>query len=587
MILERLKRLSLLWRILLSTSIAITLLLGIAGWLVQRYVVRVTEQSIEQEIRASLQAYQSLWHMRANSLAAVSSILSAMSDVRAAFMTGDQATIRDTAGELWSRVSQEDAVFLVVAPDGKTIASLGGAGNALAPSAFVLPSGVLSRFPSQVSGFYSQSSELYYLILTPVYVQGGHEPVLLNILVAGFEVNAKLVNGLKQLTQGSDFVFRSGAKVIASTLGAGSLEEKSGEGGVHRLKVNDMSYAALDTPLFDLSEKRIGELHVLRSFAPADQRLAELQRNVFVIWAIAVLAGLWLTYLLAKRIVEPVRQLDQAAAEISRGNYDIRLPVNRQDELGRLAATFNTMSSSIQAAREELIRQERISTIGHISSSIVHDLRNPLAAIYGGAEMLVDSDLPPQQAKRLATNIYRASRRIQELLQDLLNISRGKTDATESCRLIDLVTAAHEVLAPAADAQAVEVRIAIPEDVELFVERARMERVFLNLMNNAIEAMPDGGKLSVEGKRNSSGVLVTVDDTGIGLSEETRAQLFQPFASAGKKNGLGLGLALARQTLLDHGGDLWLADKKGPGARFCLRFLLHSEKNIKATSMVL
>ena len=89
------------------------------------------------------------------------------------------------------------------------------------------------------------------------------------------------------------------------------------------------------------------------------------------------------------------------------------------------------MCASIQQARQELIRQERISTIGRLSSSIVHDLRNPLAAVYGGAEMLVDAELTPLQVKRLAANIYRASRRIQELLQDLLNVSRGSARGAE------------------------------------------------------------------------------------------------------------------------------------------------------------
>ena len=129
-----------------------------------------------------------------------------------------------------------------------------------------------------------------------------------------------------------------------------------------------------------------------------------------------LLAGLGLSYLLAKRIVEPIKRLDRAASDIARQNYDSRVPVESQDELGRLAATFNAMSASIREAREELIRQERIATIGRLSTSIVHDLRNPLAAIYGGSEMLVDGDLPPPQVKRLALNIYRASRHIQELL---------------------------------------------------------------------------------------------------------------------------------------------------------------------------
>jgi nitrogen fixation/metabolism regulation signal transduction histidine kinase len=116
---------------------------------------------------------------------------------------------------------------------------------------------------------------------------------------------------------------------------------------------------------------------------------------------------------LARRIVEPLKELDRAAAEVARQNYEHRVKVVSQDELGRLARTFNAMCASIQQARQELIRQERISTIGRLSSSIVHDLRNPLAAVYGGSEMLVDAELTPAQVKRLAANIYRASRRIR------------------------------------------------------------------------------------------------------------------------------------------------------------------------------
>jgi two-component system, OmpR family, sensor histidine kinase MtrB len=169
--------------------------------------------------------------------------------------------------------------------------------------------------------------------------------------------------------------------------------------------------------------------------------------------------GLGLTYLLARKIMEPVEKLDRAAAEVARQNYDYRVPVHGHDELGRLAETFNNMCASIQSARRELIRQERISTIGRLSSSIVHDLRNPLAAIYGGAEIMVDSELAPPQLKRLAGNIYRASRRIQELLQDLVNVGRGKTEGAEICRLSEVAAAGCDSLAAPADAQSVNVRL--------------------------------------------------------------------------------------------------------------------------------
>jgi signal transduction histidine kinase len=245
--------------------------------------------------------------------------------------------------------------------------------------------------------------------------------------------------------------------------------------------------------------------------------------------------------------------------------------VDSQDELGRLAETFNNMCASIQSARQELIRQERISTIGRLSSSIVHDLRNPLAAIYGGAEIMVDSEIAPPQLKRLAGNIYRASRRIQELLQDLVNVGRGKTEGAEMCRLSEVATAARDSLAPAAEAQSVRVTIDIPNSIELPLERARVERVFVNLIDNAIEAMPEGGAVRISASMSPGRVIIEIADTGPGISPEIRDHLFQPFVSSGKKNGLGLGLALSRQTILDHGGDMWVESEPGRGARFFFR----------------
>ena len=105
------------------------------------------------------------------------------------------------------------------------------------------------------------------------------------------------------------------------------------------------------------------------------------------------------------------------------------------------------------SAREELTRQERISTIGRLSTSIVHDLRNPLAAIYAGAEMLFDGNLPVPQVHRLATNIYRAARGIQDMLQQLLNVSRGRNGVAEVCAVREVISAAWSAESRA-DAQA-------------------------------------------------------------------------------------------------------------------------------------
>jgi signal transduction histidine kinase len=424
---------------------------------------------------------------------------------------------------------------------------------------------------------------LYQIAVTPVYVQAGAGMGLLNVLVAGYEVNRETVRSLKESTGGSDFCFLSGASVVASTLDPSanaSMQALSSPGGaVARIEAGGTHYTVLGTPLLDVAGRPIGELRILRSSESARQRINALGRDILVAWLIAVLAGLWLTYSLARRILRPVKELDRGASEVAHGNYDYRIPVEdpdvgTRDELGRLGAVFNAMCASIQDGRQELIRQERIATIGRLSTSIVHDLRNPLAAIYGGAEMLIDGELTTGQVQRLAGNIYRSSRRMQELLQELVDTGRGRSISTEVCRLRDIVSAACEVFSPTAEAQSVTVQVDVPDGIELPLERARMERVFLNLIDNSLGVMPTGGTLSITAKAEASSVMVRVQDTGPGIPAQIRARLFQPFVSAGKKNGIGLGLAFSHQTVLDHGGKLWADPDTLQGACFLIQLPL-------------
>jgi signal transduction histidine kinase len=572
------RRLSLLSKIWLSTSVALTVLFAIAGVVLQRRAVETTAASLQHEVKASFDAYESLWRARAETLASISAVLSSMPNVRAAFSTGDRATIRDTTSEVWSRVSdaiRETAFFGVADPEGRLIAALENRGTSRQPGEWPLVRTIRASFPRQSAGFAVRNDQLYQVIFTPVYVDSVRGPALINVLVAGFAVNHLVAQRLKESTGGSDFVFLSGDRIFASTLNeraTAALASQAGKAGGEALISDGVSeYVPLARELIDVEGKPVGSLLIFRSFDSARQHIGAVRRDVIVLWLVAILAGLAVTYVLVRRIVQPVETLDRAAAEVSRQNYSHRVKVESEDELGRLAATFNAMCASLESARDELIRQERISTIGRLASSIVHDLRNPLAAIYGGAEMLVDSDLPPPQNRRLAQNIYRASRRIQELLQDLANVARGKKGAKELCNLRDVICAAVEDSRQSAELQNVRIRIDVAPDLELPLERARVERVFLNLIGNALEMMPGGGEVRIESRREPGSIVVMVEDTGPGISPEIRSQLFQPFVTAGKKNGLGLGLALSRQTLVDHGGEMWIDPAGGRGARFGLR----------------
>jgi signal transduction histidine kinase len=574
-------RISLLWKILLSTSVAATVLFAITGEVVLSTINHTMYASLEQEVQNSFHAYTALWNYRADMLSNTTLMLSDLPQVRSAFSTGDRATISDTAGDLWRKVSDANAIFLVFSEFGQYVTSLGGdPAPALARNLDIFKTDIFkaaaAKFPSQSKGYFLQDGELYNISVTPVYVDANNgEQRLANVLIAGYRIDALVAQKLKEAT-GSEFLFlQPSGPPVSSTLNprATAVVVRNLASAKPAELVSDglSKYARFETALTDIAGRKVGDLFILRCFDGSQRRIDSLYSQIIALWILAVSAGLGVTYLLARRIVQPVKELDRAAAEVARQNYAIEVEVKSEDELGRLARTFNTMCASIRHAREDLIRQERISTIGRLSGSIVHDLRNPLAAIYGGAEMMVDADLPPAHMKRLAGNIYRASRRIQELLQDLLNVSRGKTGAPELCRLREVASAACDSLAVAAETQGVAITLAIPPEIELPLDRSRMERAFVNLVGNSLEAMPEGGQVRISASFEEGSALIQVEDTGPGIAPEIRANLFQPFVTAGKRNGLGLGLALTRQTVLEHGGDMWVESEPGHGARFFFR----------------
>jgi signal transduction histidine kinase len=182
--------------------------------------------------------------------------------------------------------------------------------------------------------------------------------------------------------------------------------------------------------------------------------------------------------------------------------------------------------------------------------------------------MLMEIDPASTQGKRLATNIYRAAGRMRELLEDLGRASCGNESRSEICKIHDVITAALEAALPATEMQSVQILHDVPDNLEVPLERYGMERVFSNLITNALEAMPYGGKIRIGARKAGNYVLIDVEDTGPGIPYGIRDRLFEPFVTAGKKHGLGLGLALSRQTLLNHGGDMWI--EPADGARFVM-----------------
>ena len=219
--------------------------------------------------------------------------------------------------------------------------------------------------------------------------------------------------------------------------------------------------------------------------------------------------------------------------------------------------------NAIHAAREHTSSVPEVALI-------VHDLRNPLTAIHSGAELLVGSRLSQPQIHRIARNMYGASLHMKDLLDELLTRWTNRGRETELCELRDLITSAVDKIAAIAESQSVRIVQKLPDRFVIGVERQRMQSVVVNLLVNALEAMPTGGIINISAVFDEDSVVVQVSDSGPGIAAEIRHLLFQPFATAGKANGFGLGLALSRQAVIDHGGEMW-AESSRHGTRFSFR----------------
>jgi signal transduction histidine kinase len=213
-----------------------------------------------------------------------------------------------------------------------------------------------------------------------------------------------------------------------------------------------------------------------------------------------------------------------------------------------------------------------MSAMDWLSTSIVHDLRNPLATIYAGTEMLMNVDATPVEVKRLASNMYRAAGRMRELLAEVSCVIYGNRSIAERCEIRELIAAASEAASAATENRSVRILLDVPTEIELPLVRSRMTRVFFNLFTNALEAMPGGGEVRVGARKAGNYLLVAIEDTGPGIPHDIRDRVFEPFVTAGKANGLGLGLALSRRAVLDAGGDMWV--EAAAGARFVIRLPL-------------
>jgi two-component system, NtrC family, sensor kinase len=307
-----------------------------------------------------------------------------------------------------------------------------------------------------------------------------------------------------------------------------------------------------------------------------DEFAAPFERMRTFSLAVVLLVGLGIAVaspLLVRRATLSLEQLTAAAEQVGRGDFSPSLPPPGRDEVGQLSRVFRQMVGRIRTMMAEIESRRQMAAVGEFASELAHEIRNPLTSVKLNLQRIDRSlhghETPasePQEPLRIA---LREIQRLERVVQGVLSLARPRALQRSPVSLHATVAEALEVVRPVADAQRVEIRarFAAAQD-SVAADSEQLRAALLNLFLNAVEAMPDGGELRVfsEARRGGDGngalIELTVADTGPGIAQEVREQLFRPFFTT-KLEGTGLGLSLALRTVEEHGGRLELVEPGG------------------------
>ena len=317
-----------------------------------------------------------------------------------------------------------------------------------------------------------------------------------------------------------------------------------------------------------INQELTGGLLLSFPLAPVEDTAAILQRQLFYISLILLVAASLLSFLLARTFTRPIVDIEKAAAQMADGDFSARINVKQQDEIGQLAKTINYLGqqlSQIDEMRKDLI------------ANVSHELRTPLSLIRGYAETLRDvtGNDADKREKQLGVIIEEAER-LSRMVDDILNLSRlqsGHFELNKSVfsisKLAGNVAKRYDLLSKQRD---VSIIMEMSDEQLVEADAARIEQVLYNLINNAFNNTDAGGTITIRDIDNGDRVRIEVADSGSGIPEEEINRIWDRYykadKSTGKTVGSGLGLAIVKAILEAHGAAYGVESKKGAGTTF-------------------
>jgi signal transduction histidine kinase len=328
--------------------------------------------------------------------------------------------------------------------------------------------------------------------------------------------------------------------------------------------------------------RRARESSVRGAYTRLEEILANEGRTLVAIIVLALAAGLIGSWAISRSLARPIRQLTEAMAVVGSGRLDHPVPAGSGDEIGELARAFSRMTESLrqnvsqlERTQAQLVQSEKLASIGEMSAAVAHGLRNPLASLRAAAQLVrrhPESPAAREHVDAILEEVDRLDRRISHLL----SFSRPAPFRPMPESVPRLIEQLLPGVAEPMRERRIECRVELPPDLpEVRVDPMQLEQAVLEVVSNALDAMPSGGTLTLRARAENGGperaeVVIEIADTGPGIPAQVLPSVCEPFFTT-RQEGTGLGLAIAKRYVEQNGGRLDLESHPGQGTTVRLR----------------
>jgi len=319
----------------------------------------------------------------------------------------------------------------------------------------------------------------------------------------------------------------------------------------------------------------IAEKDTVLAFAPLRFLALIIVSIAFICITIVIL----LSFLISGKITEPILKITQAAGKVAQGDFEAEINYASNDELGILVKDFNQMVQDLKKLHSQLLQCDRLASLGTLSAGVAHEIKNPLAIIIQGLAFLRAS-MPEGDAIAIdaVERIEKAGMRAANIVRDLLSFSRQNPPALEAQNIAAVIEDTLPLVEHQIKLKNIKILRRVSADLPFVkVDNSQMKQAFINIILNAVEAMPRGGTITIAVEKpktqaESSNLEIRFTDSGCGITEENLHKVFDPFFSTKQKQGgTGLGLSVTKGIIEGHNGTVEIESKLGEGTTVIVR----------------